>query len=143
MKIICPCKCYGSFSLLSLLLLCSNICSSDFSSESWKHAILPFQYFIEYCIYLQLQSPNKKYAASKNLPLVKFYVFWLVVYCKFFVINYSHLQPDFCHFHNTTKKKSILLLQMYIHNLLIFPFLCTLQQTDVSEDSCYSSSSIH
>lgn len=32
---------------------------------------------------------------------------------------------------------------MYIHNLLIFPFLCTLQQTDVSEDSCYSSSSIH
>lgn len=80
---------------------------------------------------------------QKNLPLVKFYVFWLVVYCKIFVINYSHLQPDLCHFHNTTKKKSILLLQMYIHNLLIFPFLCTLQQTDVSEDSCYSSSSIH
>lgn len=144
MKIIFPCKCYGSFILLSLLLLCTNICSSDFSTESWKRAILPFQYFIEYCIYLQLYTPNKKHAASKNLPLVKFCVFCLVVYCRVFVINYSHLQPDFCNFHNTTKKKKVyLFLQMYIHSLLISPFLCTLQQTDVSEDSCYTSSSIH
>lgn len=105
MKIICPCICYGSFILLLLLLLRSNICSSDFSTKSWNRAILPFQHFKEYCTYLQLYSPNKKHAASKNLPLEKFYVFWLVVYCRSFVINYSHLQPDLCNFHNTTKKK--------------------------------------
>lgn len=127
MKIICPCICYGSYILLLLLLLRSNICSSDFSTKSWNRAILPFQHFKEYCTYLQLYSPNKKYAASKNLPLEKFYVFWLVVYCRSFVINYSHLQPDLCNFHNTTKKKYTPSADVYSQSAhLFFPlyFAC-------------------
>lgn len=51
-------------------------------------------------------SNKKNMLLQKNLPLVKFYVFWLVVYCRIFVISCSHLQPDLCNFHNTIKKKA-------------------------------------